>query len=146
MLNFGSKPSDVCRSLLAARDIIIEGFEWNVGDGWSIGVITHKWLSPKPIFLGEQQPGLVVKDLMDINTMQWDREKIFDLFAHRTRMEIVSIPLQQNITTRDVLIWKENKSQSFSMKSAYQVVMRMKEPTLIEHSTAITKKPLWRKL
>ena len=78
--------------------------------------------------------------------MQRDREKIFDLFAHRTRMVILSIPLQQNTATRDVLIWKENKSQSFSVKSAYQVVKRMKEQTLIEHSTATTEKPLWRKL
>ena len=83
---------------------------------------------------------------MESNTMQWDREKIFDLFAHRTRMEIMSIPLQQNTATRDVLIWKESKSQSFSVKSAYQVVMKMKELTLIEHSTAITEKPLRRKL
>ena len=142
----GRNPSYVWRSLLAARDVIIEGSKWKVGDGRSIGVTTHKWLSHKPIFLGEQQPGLMVKVLINSNTMQWDREKIFDLFAHRTRMEIMSIPLQHNTATRDVLIWKENKSQSFSVKSAYQVVQRMKAPTLIEHSTAATEKPLWRKL
>ena len=39
--------------------------------------------------------GHKVKDLIDSNTMQWDREKIFDLFAHKTRMEIMSIPLQK---------------------------------------------------
>ena len=126
----GNNLSYVWRSLLAVRDIIIEGSKWKVGDGRSIGVITHKWLSHEPIFLGEQQPGLMVKDLMESNTMQWDSEKIFDLFAHRTRMEIMSIPLQQNTAARDVLIWKENRSQSFSVKSAYQVVMRMKELTL----------------
>ncbi|XP_075674872.1 putative mitochondrial protein AtMg00310 [Castanea sativa] len=93
----GINPSYVWRSLLAARDVIIEGSKWKVGDGRSIGVLTHIWLSHKLIFLGEQQPGLMVKDLIDSNTMQWDREKIFDLFAHRRRMEILSIPLQQNI-------------------------------------------------
>ena len=115
-----SNPSYVWRSLLAAREIICEGSKWEVGDGGTIGVTTHKWLSHKPIFLGEQQLDLKVKDLIDSDTGQWDREKIFDLFAHRTHMEIMSMLLQRT-NTRDVLIWKENKSQSFTVKFAYQV-------------------------
>ena len=59
--------------------------------------------------MGEQQPNLKVKDLIDSDIRQWDREKIFDLFAHRTSMEIMSMPLPRT-NTRDVLIWKENKS------------------------------------
>lgn len=96
-------------SLLAAREIICEGSKWEVGDGRTIGVTTLKWLSHKPIFLGVQQHDLKVKDLIDSDMGQWDREKIFDLFAHRTLMEIMSMPLQRT-NTRDVLIWKENKS------------------------------------
>ena len=83
-----------------------------MGDGQSISVFAHRWLSHKPIFLGEQQHNLMVNDLIDAHTFQWDREKIYDLFAHQTRMEILSIPLQSN-PTRDVLVWKENKSHSF---------------------------------
>ena len=60
----------------------------------------------------------MVKDLIDSDTGQWGREKIFYLFAYRTHMEIMSIPLRQT-TTWNVLIWKKNKSQSFTMKSAY---------------------------
>ena len=90
---------------MAAREIICEGSKWGVGDGRTIGVTRQKWLSHKPIFLGEQQLELMVKDLIDGDTGQGDREKIFDLFAYRTCMEIMSIPLRQN-TTRDVLIWK----------------------------------------
>ena len=80
----GSNPSYVWRSLLAAREIIWEGSKWKVGDGNTIGVTTHRWLSHRPVFLGEQQIGLKVKDLIDNNTMQWDREKIFYLFVHKT--------------------------------------------------------------
>ena len=141
----GSNSSYVWRSSLVAREIICEGPKWEVGDGRTIGVTTHKWLSHKPIFLGEQQPALKVKDLKDSDTGQWDREKIFGLFAHRTRMEIMSTPLRRT-NTRDVLIWKENKSQSFTVKPAYQVAFRMKETTQIEHSTARTERHLWRKL
>ena len=95
--------------------------------------------------MGEQQPDLKVKDLIDSDIRQWDREKIFDLLAHRTSMEIMSMPLPRT-NTRDVLIWKENKSQSFTVKSAYQVALTMKEITHIEHSTARTEWDLWRKL
>ena len=104
----GSNPSYVWRSLLAAREIIWEGSRWRVWDGNTIGVAIHKWLSRRPVFLGEQQMGLKVKDLIDSNTMQLDREKIFDLFAHKTRMEFMSIPLQQNTASRDVLVWTKN--------------------------------------
>ena len=141
----GSNPSYVWRSLLAAREIICEGSKWEVGDGRTICVTTRKWLSHKPIFMGEQQPDLKVKDLIDSDIRQWDREKIFDLLAHRTSMEIMSMPLPRT-NTRDVLIWKENKSQSFTVKSAYQVALTMKEITHIEHSTARTEWDLWRKL
>lgn len=116
---------------------------WIVGDGWTIGVTTHKWLPHKPIFLGEQQLDLWVQDLIDRDTMQWDREKIFDLFPYSTRMEILSIPLRR-ITGQDVLIWKETKSGTFSVKSAYQVATRMAETSRTEHSTATTDRPYGR--
>ena len=110
----GNNPSYVWQSLLAARDILKEGAQWMVGDGQSIRMSAHRWLSHKPFFLRELQHNLMVKDLIDVHTFQWDREKIHDLFvfAHRTRMEILSIPLQSN-PTRDILVWKENKSHSF---------------------------------
>ena len=111
-----------------------------MGNGRTIGVNTHKWLSYDPIFLGGQQQGLMVKGLIDGDTKQWDREKIFDLFAHWTRMEIMAIPLQQD-TARDVLIWKETKSGSFSVKSAYQVAIRMRDTIRIEHSSASKDRP-----
>lgn len=42
------------------------------------------------VFLGEIQPNFNVKDLIDSATGQWDREKLFDHFAYRTRMEIAA--------------------------------------------------------
>ena len=37
---------------------------------------------------------MLVRELMNTVTMQWDRQKIAELFAYRTRMEILAIPLQ----------------------------------------------------
>ena len=86
----GNNPSYGWRSLLAAIDIIKNGSKWQVGDGRYIEVSTHKWLTHKPVFLGEIQPNFNVKDLIDSATGQWDREKLFDHFAYRTRMEIAA--------------------------------------------------------
>ena len=141
----GNNQSYVWQSLLGARDILKEGTQWKVGDGQSISVSAHRWLSHKPIFLGEQQHNLMVKDLIDAHTFQWDKEKIHDLFAHWTRMEILSIPLQSN-PTHDVLVWKGNKSHSFSVESAYQVAIKLQEQNQVEHSTAGKERTHWRKI
>ena len=141
----GNNPSYVWKSLLAARNIIREGSKWKVGDGRTIGVSTHNWLSHEPIFLGEQQQGLMVKDLIDGHTKQWDREKIFDLFAHGTRMEILATALPQD-GSRDTLICKETKSGDFLVKSAYKLAIRMKDTFRGEHSAARRDESIWRKL
>ena len=75
------------------QDVIFEGSKWEVGDGSRIEVSTHKWLSHKPLFLGEVQPNMSVKDLIETETGQWEREKVFDLSAHRNQIEILQIPL-----------------------------------------------------
>ena len=141
----GNNPSYVWRSLLAARELIREGSIWQVSDGRTIKVSTHKWLSHKPVFIGEPQPNLMVSELIDENSRQWNREKLFDLFAYRTWMEIMAIPLAQ-VSVRDKLNWKENIWKVFSVKSAYQVALRLKQQDCVKHSTAVRDRPIWNKI
>ena len=47
--NLGNNPLYMWWNLLEARDIIREGSIWKVGDGKSIEISTHKWLSHKPL-------------------------------------------------------------------------------------------------
>ena len=116
-----------------------------MSDGRTIEVSTHKWLSHKPVFIGEPQPNLMVSELIDENSRQWNREKLFDLFAYRTWMEIMAIPLAQ-VSGRDKLNWKENKGKVFSVKSAYQVALRLKQQDCVKHSTAARDRPIWNKI
>lgn len=127
-----NNPSFVWRSLLSARDVIITGSRWRVGDGSLIGVPTHKWPSHDPIFLGQPNPELQVSDLIDNDSRQWDRGKIHALFSQHTSREILAIPLN-NLHTRDSLIWMKNKSRTFSVKSTYQVAVRLKQQHDEEH-------------
>uniref|UniRef100_A0A7N2LMJ5 Uncharacterized protein n=1 Tax=Quercus lobata TaxID=97700 RepID=A0A7N2LMJ5_QUELO len=89
------------RSLLVARDVIKEGSKWKVVMEGTLRFqnSNHIWLTHKPIFLGEARPN----ELIDNGTGQWDREKVFYLFAHRTRMEILQMPLSR-LSSRDVLL------------------------------------------
>ena len=85
---------------------------------------------------------------MDLNhdaTGQWDSDKVFDLFAHKTRMEILQMPLSR-LSSRDKLVWKENRSQSFSVKTAYQVALRMGQQQWVENSGLMAERQIWRKL
>ena len=81
----GHNPSYVWRSLLMARDILVEGTKWRVGDGWKIEVASHKWLPHAPVFRGPPPSPLYVRDLIDEDTRRWDRGKIQALFAPSTQ-------------------------------------------------------------
>ena len=87
----------------------------------------------------------MVKDLIDGHTKQWDTEKIFELFAHRTRMEILATALPQD-GSQDTLIWKETKSWAFSVKSVYKLAIRIRDTFGGEHSAARRDRSIWRKL
>lgn len=133
MVELGSNSSYVWWSLLAARDVIWEGSSWRVGDGQQIGVMSHKWLAITPIFLHEPMGDMKVCDLIDRSTRQWDQGKIAATFTPRTCTKILAIPLNQ-LDSQDSLIWITNKTHSFSVKSAYQIALRLKTPKRPEHS------------
>ena len=124
-VELGNNPSFVWRSLLAAREIIKEGAQWKVGNGRSIRVFTHDWLPHSPVPLNEASLNTRVCDLIDQDTRQWDRGKIHSTFAHQTRIEIMVVPLN-NINSEDSFIWKENRAQCFTVRSAYQVALHLK--------------------
>ena len=65
----GPNPSFVWRSLCAARELIIEGSHWQVGNGQSITINNQKWLPCPPLFNPGVNTSLKVGDLIDKHTM-----------------------------------------------------------------------------
>ena len=96
-----------------------------MGDGRHIQVTTHKWLTHAPIFLGSPPNPLFVSDLIDEDTRQWNRGKIQALFAPSTQQEILAIPLN-NLNSSDELVWKENSTQNFTVKTTYKIALGLK--------------------
>lgn len=145
MAELGSNPSYVWRSLLAARDLIWEGSTWRVGDGKQIGVVSHKWLPNTPTFLHEPVEDMKVCDIINWRTRQWDRGKIATTSTPRTCTEILATPLNQT-NSQDSLIWTANKSQKFTVKSAYQLALRLNTEERPEHSLARAHCATWGKI
>ena len=139
----GSNPSYVWRSLLKARDIVLAGSKWKVGSGALINIFGHQWL-PRPPCLCKDGPGLMkVRELVDLETGQWDRAKLAYWFEPHTCADILSIPMP-NRQPNDTLVWKENKANVFSVKSAYMVALRVLHPSFGDHSNAIADGKLWK--
>ena len=125
----------VWRSLLQARDVIREGFVWEVGDGRSIGISSHKWLPHPPRFRDEVDQDLRVCDLINEVTHQWDWSILAATFTRTTVEDILRIRVETS-NARDKLTWKENKPWESMLKTAYQVALRLSHPHSGEHSSA----------
>ena len=143
-VELGNNPSFVWRSLVAAREIIKEGARWKVGNGRSIRVFTHDWLSHSPVPLNEFSLNMRVCDLIDQDTKQWDGKNLLHL-CHQTQTKILVVPLN-NINSEDSLIWKENKAQRFTVRIAYEVALRLKDQPRAEHSAAWIHGAMWKEL
>ncbi|KAM6583826.1 hypothetical protein CsatB_010828 [Cannabis sativa] len=125
----GSNPSFVWRSILESQSLLKHGIRWCVGDGTRIQITGEPWLpheeNPKVI---SSHPSLItatVNSLMKPGELTWDDEILNDLFEERDRTLIKAIPL--NITqTFDHLVWSKENSGTFSVKSAYALLQKLK--------------------
>ncbi|KAK9995822.1 hypothetical protein SO802_020508 [Lithocarpus litseifolius] len=110
-----------------------------------IGINTHKWLSRSPNFKAGADKSLKVADLIDTITNQWDRGKVHTIFEPDTREDILKLKLS-NVASRDRLLWKENKANKFSVRTAYQVALRLHHPQIGEHSLASMDRKMWKRI
>ena len=130
---------------MAARDVVREGSTWQIGDGSRIGVTSHKWLPNALVFLHEPNTEMEVCELIDQSSWQWDRGKLAETFTPRTCTQILSLPLN-HLDSQDTLIWTENKSKTFSVRTTYRVALRLKSATLAEHSSVRAHGVTWGKI
>ena len=67
------------------------------------------------------------------------------MFARGTSEDILWLKLG-NLSSRDKLVWKENKAKVFSIKTAYQVALRLHHPHAGEHSLATMDQKIWKRI
>lgn len=104
--DLGNNSSYVWRRLLSAKEVIHEGLMWRVGNGRYIEQGKTQMATTPEVVTGIVPPFIRVRDLLDVDTMQWDRGKFYDLFGPPTWQEILAVPLN-NMASRDSLMWQE---------------------------------------
>ena len=118
-----------------------------MGNGRTIGVYTHKWLTHTPIPLTEAALDMRVCELMDKDTRQWDggSSKLCLVRGLNMASSFLIIPFN-HLQSQDILIWTKNVAQKFSVKIAYQVALRMTTPAWVEHFAARDDGTIWNKI
>lgn len=114
---------------------------WRWRHGWHYKAISG-YLTPPTLHDGVDT-SLKVRDFIDPHTKQWDRGKVNAWFQPPSRDEVLGTRLG-SLDSRDKLVWNENKSQTFLVRTAYQVVLRIQWRTSAEHSRAWDDNRLWK--
>lgn len=145
--SLGSNPSFIWRSILWGREVIKRGIRWRVGNGKKISVYEDNWLPRPDAFKPISPPALpkdsVVADLLnDMN--QWDEDKLNHYFMHEDTAVILKIPLPNGQAGNEIL-WHFDKRGEFSVKSGYQLALKLKFPEASSNSTSSSNqwKILW---
>ena len=110
---------------MAAQHLVKRGLRWQVGDGRSIRVWQDQWLNTRSTYrvVAPERPGnqiAMVKELLREDGLEWDTELVRNLFFPQDVEAILSIPISV-ATTRDRMVWAEEKKGKFSVRSAYRL-------------------------
>ena len=112
------------KSILHGRDVILNGACWRVGNGKSIKIWQHHWLSRKhPTKILSPMVGTMeeatVDCLIDEGTRTWNATMMDGIFAPQEVEEIKNIPLARN-ETEDTMFWLWEHDGSYSCKTSYR--------------------------
>ncbi|XP_050290614.1 uncharacterized protein LOC126728906 [Quercus robur] len=135
------------KSIMLARDVISNGALWRIGDGKDIQIWQHRWL-PSPGSGKVLSPRLdqslnVVQDLFIIGTKTWDFELIDRHFLPWEADGIKSIPLSEHHNI-DLLIWPHTPDGSYSVRSAYRLLVAAQAQNQPSSSSTEASKRLWK--
>ena len=142
-MELGSNLSYLWRTLTSSgyytRRVKMEGGKWDLNWYCQTSVAAST-----PCFRRNGPWPSKVRELVDEDTKQWDRAKLVYWFEAHTCVDILSSTPLSNLYANDVLVWKENKSQTFSVKSAYGVAQRVLNLLDGDHSMASADGRLWK--
>lgn len=145
--NAGSNPSFIWRSILWGRQVLKKGIRWCIGNDKKISVFSDNWLSRLDIFKPISPPNLpvdsVVADLIGSEN-QWNAEKLNQYFRQEDVEIILKIPLPKE-QSADEVMWHFDKKGEYSVKSGYQLALKIKFSNDTSSSDSSSKhwKVLW---
>ena len=135
------------KSIMLARDVISNGALWRIRDGKDIQIWQHRWL-PSPGSGKVLSPRLdqslnVVQDLFISGIKTWNFELIDRHFLPWEADGIKSIPLNEHHNI-DLLIWPHTSDGSYSVRSAYRLLVAAQAQNQPSSSSTEASKRLWK--
>ncbi|CAL1398314.1 unnamed protein product [Linum trigynum] len=146
----GYNPSFIWRSIMAAKDKIVEGFRWRVGDGKLIRIWDDAWIPGKTYFFADPQPGGVdseekVSSLIIEDSGCWDERLLKEKFSKRDCELISKIPLRYPLN-RDEKVWTDTDDGKYSVKSAYSRIRENQGNTIYSLNLSMDDLDFWKTL
>lgn len=120
--------SNTINSILQARGLLLRGLRVRIGNGFSTGIWDTPWLKDDGNFrvFTPRPPNSFypkrVADLSDPITQSWGKQFIEDTFWPIDREQILATPIGA-ITSVDRLVWHYSKDGTYSVKSAYHLLV-----------------------
>ncbi|KAJ8449926.1 hypothetical protein Cgig2_029288 [Carnegiea gigantea] len=122
----GPRPSFTWRCLMGARQVVLRGSCWLVGNGQRPNIWDDRWLprphSFKPITLKtELWAHLKFGDLIDRGSTSWHADLVHQIFLPYDVDLSLSIPLR-DFWPNDKLVWLYHSQGHFTVRTAYHVL------------------------
>ena len=120
------------------RDLLTKGLRKEIGNGQSLSVWMDSWIYDNGPRLPLQKHfsvnlNLMVKDLIDFDERDWNRDLLEDLFFQGDIDLICKKKPVVNI--EDFLVWLHSKSGEYSVKSGYWLAFKANKPELIAEAS-----------
>ncbi|KAH9717145.1 putative reverse transcriptase/RNA-dependent DNA polymerase [Citrus sinensis] len=113
--SLGHNPSYVWRSILAAKEVVVQESRVQVGSGRSLSIGKDPWLP-------DLKDGSPVSSLMMPHQRAWDYDAISDIFNLRDKELILKVPLSSRREEDDVWYWMADSRGCYSVRSCYKVL------------------------
>ncbi|KAH6784204.1 hypothetical protein C2S52_009163, partial [Perilla frutescens var. hirtella] len=128
---FRSNSSYIWKSLIAGREILEYGLNWNIRNGRSTRIWKDPWIPESyPSTYNERASAFpnvqLVCQLFEANGEYWNSELIENIFSQDISKRILAIPLCQT-SMEDCPFWRFNKNGIYSVKSGYWVMKGIKD-------------------
>lgn len=132
----GSYPSFIWSRILWGREVVEKGMRWRIRNGEQVLVYQNDWI-PRPVtFKRISPPSLHLETTVSelINEKQeWKEDMIRQYFLRVDADQIIKIPLPRQ-PKPDKLLWHYDKRGNYSVKSGYQLALKMKFPNKPSYS------------
>ena len=142
----GRNPSYVWHNILATQPIIQQRMCQQIGNAKKVCIWKDKW-TPSPSTYRVESPRILLLEaldtLIDSNHGLWRADLVRELFLNFEAENILSIPLSTRMPL-DKLVWAATPNGTFTVKSAYWIVVVMKEAEQEGTSGNASKSRLWK--